>query len=391
MFKRLKRAKANIKDFVSSAVWRSPLTYSGEHINPRTALQLTTVYRCVDIIASSVKDMPLRVHRLRGGAWEVDEQHRYNYLFNVRANNLVSASDLWRDLLIDKLLNGDSYLFLRRRGGYTNRVDNLELLPNYRTTPSVDENTGEKYYQFSNNRSELVRIRIEDVCQFTSPGYDGLTSLSPIEAVARETIGIGLASQRWAGNFLSSGARFSYSLVSDKTLSPKQCAEIQELIQQQSKTGSGVLVLTGGFKPVPMSISPRDAEILATRKFTVEEICRVFGVPLHMVGAMEKTTSWASGISEQNRAFLQFTLSGHLVQIEQELSYKLWPGRSDIKVMFDRSALLQSDQQSRFNAYRLALGRAGEPGFMSVDEVRKKENLPAMKDVNKGEHSAFNA
>jgi HK97 family phage portal protein len=135
------------------------------------------------------------------------------------------------------------------------------------------------------------------------------------------------------------------------------------------------LMLTGGLKPAQLTVNQKDAEVLATRLFTVEEICRIFGVPPHMVGHTDKTTSWGSGIEQQGIGFVRYTLQRHLTPIAQELNRKLWPTRSRYFVEHVTAALERGDLKSRYEAYRIAIGRAGEAAWIDEQEIRRLENM----------------
>ena len=137
----------------------------------------------------------------------------------------------------------------------------------------------------------------------------------------------------------------------------------------------GPLILSGGLEPAQLSVNSKDAEILATRLFTVEEICRVFGVPPHMVGHTDKTTSWGSGIESQGIGFVRYTLQRHLTPMAQEINRKLWPVRERFFVEHITAALERGDLKGRYEAYRIAMGRAGEMPFLSADEIRRFENM----------------
>jgi hypothetical protein len=134
-------------------------------------------------------------------------------------------------------------------------------------------------------------------------------------------------------------------------------------------------------EPAQLSVNSKDAEILATRLFTVEEICRIFGVPPFMVGHTDKTTSWGAGVENMGIGFVRYTLQRHLTPIAQELNSKLWPVRQRYFVEHITAALERGDLKARYDAYRTALGRAGERPFISVDEIRRRENMPPNADL----------
>jgi HK97 family phage portal protein len=205
-----------------------------------------------------------------------------------------------------------------------------------------------------------------------------MTSPSPITYAAREAIGTAIAAQEHAGRFFAGGANFDYALKTGAKLDRAQLDQLKaSLIGRAQSGGRGPLILSGGLEPAQLSVNSKDAEILATRLFTVEEICRIFGVPPHMVGHTDKTTSWGSGIEQQGIGFVRYTLQRHLTPIAQELNSKLWPVRQKYFVEHITAALERGDLKARYDAYRTALGRAGEMPFMDADEIRRLENMPS--------------
>jgi HK97 family phage portal protein len=122
-------------------------------------------------------------------------------------------------------------------------------------------------------------------------------------------------------------------------------------------------------------MSAEDSQLLATRQFQVEDIARIFGVPSHMIGS-SSATAWGTGIEQMSIGFVKYTLGRHLTKIEQELNRKIWPVQSKYFVEFSTSGLERGDYKTRNEGYRVGLGRAGEPGWMTVNEIRKIENMP---------------
>ena len=135
-------------------------------------------------------------------------------------------------------------------------------------------------------------------------------------------------------------------------------------------------VLTNGMEIQQLSLSAVDSQILATSMFQVEQIARVLGVPPHMIGHTDKSTSWGAGVENMGRGFVKFTLKRDLVKFEQEFNRKLWPMRERLFVKFDLADIERGDLKSENEALRIALGRAGEPGWMTQNEVRKAKMLP---------------
>ena len=241
-------------------------------------------------------------------------------------------------------------------------------LPRHTVQPFKDGS--EVYYRISPGDKPSYVLNRADVIHLPSLGFDGLTSPSPLTYAALEAIGTALAAQDHAGKFFSGGANFDYALKSEKKLDEKQMQLLKaSLIARAQNGGRGPLILGGGLVPAQLSVNSKDAEILATRLFTVEEICRIFGVPPHMVGHTEKQSSQGSGIAEQGASFVRYTLQRHLTPIQQELNSKLWPVRQKYFVEHITAALERGDIKARYEGYRIALGRAGEMPFMTASGV----------------------
>src|SRR5690606_28710536 len=168
-------------------------------------------------------------------------------------------------------------------------------------------------------------------------------------------IGTALAGQKYTGKFFASGGNFDYALKTSSKLKPSQLDMLKaSLLARLGNGGRGPLILDGGLEPAQLSVNSKDAEILSTRLFTVEDICRFFGVPPHMVGHTDKTTSWGSGIESQGIGFVRYTLQRHLTPMAQELNRKLWPVRERYFVEHITAALERADLKSRYEAYRIA-------------------------------------
>ncbi|WP_434359901.1 phage portal protein [Parasalinivibrio latis] len=348
---------------------------SGEKVTPDAAIKVATVYRCVDLIAGGIKSLPFKVFERIGDAHQ-DTDHEYNWLFNERANAEMSSADAWQYLMVAKFFYGDGYAELLRARYRNSRIVGWRPLHPNKVEPFRDKPGGTKYYRVTREDGSQDILDVADVIQLTSLGYDGLTSPSPITYAAREAVGNAVAAQKWSGKFFHEGATFDYALKTAARLNESQLKDLRASLAAKANGSRAPLILSGGLEPAQLSINPKDAEILASRLFTVQEICRIFGVPPHMVGHTEKSTSWQSGLEAMGTGFVRYTLLPHLTQIAQEFNYKLWPKRSRYFLEHVTAALERGDVKSRYEAYRSALGRAGEPGWMKINEVRRRENLP---------------
>lgn len=348
---------------------------AGVAVTPQSATRVSAVYACVARICGAISTLPLDIFERVGGSRSQIE-HDYHWMLNERANEDMSSADAWTYLLSSKFFYGDGYAELMRPGVASSRV--IGWMPHHplRVTPFRENKTQRKYFRIQPEIGPAYVRDQADMVQLTSLGYDGLTSPSAITYAAREAIGTALAGQNFAGKFFSEGAAFDYALQTDHDLKAPQLEALRASLMARVQGSRAPLILTGGLKPAQLTINPKDAEILATRLFSVEEICRILGVPPHLVGHTEKASSWGTGMEAQGANFVRYTLRTHLVQIAQEFNHKLWPLRSRYFIEHDVAALQKGDMKSRFEAYRIALGRAGEQPFLSADEIRHAENMP---------------
>ncbi|MGO4379688.1 phage portal protein [Pseudoduganella sp. RAF19] len=350
---------------------------SGASVTEDTAMRVSTVYGCVSLISGAISSLPLGVFQ-RNGFERSAVEHDYWWMLNELATDGWTAADAWSQMISSKLLTGDALGEWIRPSPYSNRVIGWKpLLRQEWQSFRNPNNRSQVLYQVTplDGTGSYVLDRA-DVIHLTSPGYDGLCSPSPITYAAREAVGNALSAQEFTGKFFAGGGAFDYALKTAARLDKAQLEQLKaSLLGRVQNGGRGPLILTGGLEPAQLSVNAKDAEVLATRLFTVEEICAILGVPPHMIGHTSKSTSFGTGIEQQSTAFVRYTLQRHMTPIKQELNAKLWPVRQKYFVEHVTDALIAADMKARYESYRIALGRAGEMPFMSVDEVRAKENL----------------
>lgn len=354
---------------------------SGEAVTESTAMRVSAVYGCVSLLAGAISTLPIGIYE-RSGNDRRSAEHEYWWLFNEQASEGWTTAAALEYLISAKLFHGDGFGQLLRPSAYSNRVIGWKPLHPLCVMPFRHE--GRVLYRVTpNDGSESYTLDSADVIHLPSLGFDGLRSPSLITYAAVEAIGAAIAAQKYSGKFFSDGANFDYALKTEQKLKQPQLEALKaSLLARIQNGGRGPLILDGGLVPAQLSVNSKDAEILATRLFTVEDICRFFGVPPHMVGHTDKTTSWGSGIESQGIGFVRYTLQRHLTPLAQELNRKLWPVRQRFFVEHITAALERGDLKSRYEAYRIALGRAGEQPWMNADEVRRLENMPPNADLN---------
>lgn len=358
---------------LTAMIGASAVSSSGASVTADTAMKVSAVYGCVSLIAGAISTLPLGVfQRTAEGRDKAD--HPYWWLFNEQASEAWTSAAALEYLISSKLFYGDGFGRLIR-SNRSNQVTGWEPLHPLSVQPFKHE--GRVLYRVTKSGEAPYTLDSSDMIHLPSLGFDGLTSPSPITYAAREAIGTAISAQQFSGQFFAGGANFDYALKTSARLDSKQLEVLKtSLLGRAQNGGRGPLILSGGLEPAQLSVNSKDAEILATRLFTVEEICRVFGVPPHMVGHTEKQTSFGSGVEQQGIGFVRYTLQRHLTPMQQELNRKLWPVRERFFVEHITAALERGDLKGRYEAYRIALGRAGEQPFMDSDEVRRLENMP---------------
>lgn len=362
-----------------ASIFGMPSTSSaGVAVTADTAMRVSTVYACVSLLAGAISTLPVGVFE-RAGDVRQKVAHDYWWMLNEQANEDMTAAAAWEYMVSAKCFYGDAFAELLRPSPSSNRV--IGWLPHHplRVQPFRDT-SGRKWYRVQPEVGASYVLDPADMIQIPSLGFDGLLSPSPITYAAREVIGAALAGDAYTGRFFNDGGNFDYALKTTSKPDPEQLEMLRASLRaRQGGPGSrSPLILTGGLEPAQLSVNSKDAEILGTRMFGVVQICAILGVPPHMIGSTEKTSSWGTGMAEQGGNFVRYTLRRHLTPIAQELNRKLWPTHQRYFVAHETEALESGDMKARAEAYRIALGRAGEPGWMTQNQVRRAENMPPM-------------
>jgi HK97 family phage portal protein len=346
-------------------------THAGPEVGERSAIRSTTVFRCVSLVSGIIASLPLPMYeRTKDGRREAYENRLYPLLHDT-PNDLM-GSFVWRELMMSDLLMGGNHYSLIERDN-ANRV--VGFMPMIRQTVTPYRRDGLTRYRVQVDGGE-IDLDQSDVIHIPGLSFDGLRGLSPIGVVGRQSIGLDLAMAEFIGRMHANGAKPSGVLEVAANISP---ANFQRLKAQFEQENAGVanagktIFVDKDSKWTAVQLSPEDAQTLESRRYQVADICRIFGVPPHMVGETDKTTSWGTGIEQQSLGFLRFTLEPWLKRIEDEFHRKLFPGNSKFYAEFDRDALLAMD-----SAASAALFASGiQNGWMKPAEVRHLKNLPA--------------
>lgn len=339
---------------------------SGVRVTTDSALRQTAVFACLRLIASTASTFPIHVLR-REDDRRVMHQTESNAVLWRKPNPVMTRQTFWETAFLHCVGTGNSYNYKVRNGLGT--VTQLwPLLPSRVRVTLID---GGKVYEYTRDDGAKVPLTDRDVLHVPGMSFDGVVGLNPI-SYAREAIGLGMAAERFGARFFGSGSTLAGILKTDAALDQDQANRLKqrwnEMHQGLSKSHD-IGVLDNGAEYQQVGINPEDAQFLDTRQFQVAEIARLFGVPPHMIGDVERSTSWGSGIEQQQIGFVQYTMRHWLERFEQAIDMHLLQGGQ--YVQFNVDGLLRGDTNSRHTAYARAHGR-----WMTVNEIRSLEDLP---------------
>ena len=367
-FTALFRARDKPRDSVSAApVFYFGTSGSGKSVTAQTAIQLSTVYACVRVISETVASLPLGVYEATNDGNLKAGDHPLYHLLHDEPNAEMTSFVFREVMLAHLLLYGNSYSQIIRSGKNT-VVGLYPLLPDHM---DVDRDSkGNLTYTYTTSDGKTVVIKPQDILHIPGLGFDGIIGYSPI-ALEKNAIGLGIASEEYGSKFFSNGARPSGILTHPNTVkNPKAVRESWNSAYGGSSNSNRVAILEEGMTFTPLSIPNNEAQFLETRKFQVDEICRIFRVPPHLVGNLEHATF--SNIEHQSIDFAVHTIRPWLVRIEQSMNRALFTDQEKGRfyVQFNIDGLMRGDYKSRMEGYAIAR----QNGWMSANDIRALEN-----------------
>lgn len=359
-------------------------TASGKRVNERSAMQMTAVYSCVRILSEAVASLPLQFYRYTDtGGKEKAVDHPLYFLLHDEPNPEMTSFVFRETLMTHLLLWGNAYSQIIRNG----KGEIVALYPLMPDRMTVErDKQGRLYYEYTvydgddvngrngtdaNVSGKTVRLYPSDVLHIPGLGFDGLVGYSPI-AMAKNAIGLAIAAEEYGSKFYANGAAPSGVLEHPGTLKdPSRVRESWQATFGGSSNANKVAVLEEGMKYTPISIAPNEAQFLETRKFQIDEIARIFRVPPHMVGDLEKSSF--SNIEQQSLEFVKYTLDPWVARWEQAMVRALLTPEEKKRYFFkfNVDGLLRGDYQSRMNGY----ATARQNGWMSANDIRELENM----------------
>ncbi len=336
-------------------------------VSPSTALTFSAVWAAMRLLSESVSTLPVGVFRKENNGDRVEVDSDLSFLVKYQPNSYQNKITFYEKIMMDMLSDGNSYVqIVRNRNG---RV--LELLPlNY---GDVETYTLDNKLYYSDEKSGETH-NSENILHFKLiTGPDGITGLSPIEQ-CKNAIGWGMDVQEYSSTFFKNGGKLSGILESDRALSEQAIDRLRNSFNKNYGTLNGsnqTAVLEEGLKYKSISVTPDQAQFLASREFSVQEVCRIFSIKPHMLADLSKSSF--NNIEMQNQEYVTYSLMPFISKIELEMSLKLFRrnaiGREYIK--FNVNGLLRGNVKDRADYYKTAITN----GWMSINEVRQKEDL----------------
>ena len=349
---------------------------SGKPVNERTAMQTTAVYACVRILSEAVASLPLNLYRYTDNGKERVYDHPLYHVLHDEPNKEMTSFVFRETLMSHLLIWGNAFAQITRDG----RGQVLALYPLLPDKMQVDRaENGELYYIYSRNSEENpnfkdtgdIILRKEEVLHIPGLGFDGLIGYSPI-AMAKNAVGMTIACEEYGASFFANGATPGGVLEHPGVLKdPAKVRDSWHSVYGGSKNAGKVAVLEEGMKYQQIGIPPEEAQFLETRKFQINEIARMYRIPPHMVGDLEKSSF--SNIEQQSLEFVKYTLDPWVCRWEQAMMKDLLlpQEKKDYFIKLNVDGLLRGDYQSRMNGYSVAR----QNGWMSANDIRELEDM----------------
>lgn len=348
-------------------------TGAGEYVSPYNAESLPAVLNAVNVIAQAVAAMPCYLFEVNAEGRKRIENHSVEYLLNEMPNRNQTPYQFKEVMMRHVLLNGNAYAVI----GWNSKGQPETLTPYPPYAVNVQKTvTGDYFYQITDLNGKVRNYFQDEILHLRHASNDGFMGRSPI-TVCREAVGLGLAQQKHGSSVMKNGLMAGGIVTTSEWFDQSKGQKAMEALKryQGAKNAGKTPILEGGMEYKQLGMSNQDAEWLASRKFTIEDIAHIFNIsPIFL---QDYSHSTYANFSEASRAFLGQTLRPHLVNFEQQLKDALMidltsNSKKRYVVEFDTSDLLRTNQQERFSSYDVAI----KCGILSPNEARKREGLP---------------
>lgn len=335
---------------------------SGQLVSSETALGVSAAWRAISLIAGSVASLPIHVYEVTQNGRKALPNHPISKLLN-NPNPQFYTGFTFRERMIQNLAGSGNGIAVIKYSN-TGLIESLELPLRPVRVKIID---GYLVYLVEGLDKYLF---FDDVIHFVGFGDDPFWGKSPI-TVHAENLGISLASQSFAATYFGNGGTIAGVLKTDKLLTPQQKMDLAA--DWKRKYGGGntnsTAILDLGFEYKPIGSKPQESQLLEARKFQVEEIARIFGVPLHLLYSLDRATF--NNIEVMNATYVQHTLTNYIERVESELNRKLLRNADNLEIRFNMDALMRGDMNARSDYYN----RLFQIAAISPNEIRRAEGL----------------
>lgn len=347
------------------------VTDSGTDVSPETAMRMTSVWACVRLLTGVLSTLPVQiVERIDAKQRRQVDDHAARWLLHEDMNDDLAAVMGRGMLQVSQELRGNGYAAIEFSGAGRP----LAMHPLLATRVNVKRINRRRVYEVHLEGGGRETLAAFETFHVPMMSWDGITGLAPIEH-CRQSVGLGLAAEKFGARFFGSGSVAGGTLETDdeieKDVRDEMIAEWNQRLQGPDRSAL-IAVLHSGMKYKPIGIDPDHAQFLETRKFQVGDVARIFGVPPWMIGDVDKTTSWGTGIEQQGIGFVTYALRPRIIAWETEVNRKLlMPSeRGRLYCKLNVAALLRGDWKSRVDGYAKAVGRP----WMTANEARALED-----------------
>ena len=388
--RKLPKIDDNVRD--SGGIFVFGQTLSGERVDEKSAMQIATVYACVRLLAETVASLPLHLYRFteKGDGKEKATEHPLYKILYRQANPEMTSFTFRESMMTHLLLWGNAYAQIVRDG--KNGI--LGLYPLLPENVEIDrDEQGSLFYTYHAYTNEVpgehdrdIIFKRDEILHIPGLGFNGLVGFSPI-AMMKNALGTTLAVEKYGSSFFKNGAQPAGVLEHPGVLKdPQKIRDNWMNAYGGAGNAHKVAVLEEGMVYKPISLPPEDSQFLSTREFGVEEICRIFRVPPHMVQDLKRATF--NNIEHQSIDFVMHTIMPWLVRIEQAIvkDVLIEEEQDTYFPKFNVDGLMRGDYQSRMNGYAVGFSN----GFLSPNDIRKLENMDLIPTEDGGDDYYLN-
>lgn len=353
-------------------------TKSGNRVTEDGALKVPVFWSCVRVLATSASSLPLKAYKEQDGIRKVDTGTDHRVRRSKRPNQYLSMPDFIEFAIVNMCVSGNAFAMIARNG----QGEPTQLIPVAWSNVKINiDDAGVLTYEVTLPNGEITLVSYENMMHFKILSRDGIVGMNPVTYLA-ETLGLAIGARDWASAFMRTGGWSGGYIIYKEFLNKEQQSQIKSQIPDIRRGGVEDMgkmgMLQGGPSIVSTGMSPKDSQFLEVRQFSDEEISGAMGVPLWLINRMRSGSYVGNGLEQQIISFLMFGLNPYLKAFETEWNFKIYGSDQTSFVEFTRQAMMQMDSKARSDYYKAALGGSGSSGYMYINEVREKENLPPL-------------